>query len=119
MRPPVRVINIRTLGIWNLEKWLLNENHIYIGRNLERYVKNAKPDDNKWGNPYTRGEYTRVESLEKYETYARATLMEQIEELSGKTLACWCHPVACHGHILIKLFKEKHCPVKINIGLER
>lgn len=119
MRPPVRVINIKNLGVRNLKEWLMNKNHIYIGRNLERYVDNAKPAGNKWGNPYPLNEYTREESLEKYETYARATLMERIEELSGKTLACWCHPAACHGHILIKLFKEKHCPAKVHIGLGR
>ena len=122
MRPPVRVVNIRKLGTWNLKEWLLNKNHIYIGRNLERYVDNAKPADNKWGNPYQLSEYTREESLQKYEAYARATLMDQIEELSGKTLTCWCQPEACHGHILIKLFKEKHCPAKVHIrhdGLDR
>lgn len=117
MRPPTGLINIKKLGRINLKEWLKNENHVYIGRNLERYVDDAKFSDNKWGNPYPVGKYTREESLVKYEKYARASLLDQLEELSGKTMACWCRPQACHGDILIKLFKEKHCPSSIRIGL--
>ena len=32
--------------------------------------------------------------------------MDAIPELNGKVLGCWCKPSACHGDILIKLFKE-------------
>ena len=27
-------------------------------------------------------------------------------ELTGKILGCWCNPEPCHGHVLVKLYKE-------------
>ena len=108
-RPPTHVVNIRKFGIKNLKSRLRDKSHIYIGRNLNKYVVGSKPDSDKWGNPYSLFKYSRAESLEKYEAYARKHLWDQLHELAGKTLACWCHPLPCHGHVLIKLYKEKYC----------
>lgn len=33
-------------------------------------------------------------------------MTEQLLELEGKNLGCWCKPEACHGDILVKLIDE-------------
>jgi len=71
---------------------------VYIGR------------PSKWGNPFKIGrDGNRAEVIEKYEAYIRKTpkLMEALPELEGKVLGCWCAPKACHGDVLVKLFKQK------------
>lgn len=76
---------------------------LYIGR------------PSKWGNPYTfkrstRAKLivpTRMESIVRFEEYARENLWENLEELNGHVLGCWCKPLDCHGDILLELFKEK------------
>lgn len=72
----------------------------------------------KWGNPYshkegTRAKYkvaTREEAIEKYKEYIlRSNLMDELYELKGKTLGCWCKPSkACHGDVLVELI-ERFC----------
>ena len=61
----------------------------------------------KWGNPYTLqnqdDEEERIEVLWKYALYLlrNQKLLNSIESLEGKTLACWCFPKhKCHGQIL-------------------
>lgn len=59
-----------------------------------------------WGNPFVIGkDGTREQVIEKYESFIRANtnLMSQLHTLRGKTLGCWCKPLACHGDILAKL----------------
>jgi hypothetical protein len=115
--PPKQVINLRKTSVPGalLRLRLGQEGHVYIGRNLQKYVHDTKPEYNKWGNPYPLSKYSREESFRKYEIYACKNLMDQLHELSGKTLICWCVPLPCHGHILIKLYKEKYCRPHIHI----
>jgi len=79
---------------------------VYIGR------------PSKWGNPFTHLDSptqakfkvaTREEAVAKYEDWARTQphIMENLHELDGKVLGCWCKPKACHGDILVKLIKEQ------------
>lgn len=70
--------------------------NVYIGR------------PSKWGNPFTIGkDGTREEVIEKFEQYIRSSdLINDIEELRGKTLGCWCSPKPCHGDVLIKILEE-------------
>lgn len=38
----------------------------------------------------------------------RAEILENLEDLRGKVLGCWCEePLPCHGRVLIKLLDEK------------
>ena len=79
---------------------------IYIGRG----TFNGKP--NKWGNPYSHKEGTlaefkvgsRKEAILKFEEYLlnNKNLMNDLHELKGKILGCWCSPLSCHGDILAK-----------------
>lgn len=82
---------------------------IYIGRG------------SPFGNPYSSkiSKYkdviyceTREEAIEKYEIWLLSDLeivgwnkptIEQIKELKGKKLGCYCKPKPCHGDILEKI----------------
>ena len=107
----MEVINVRKkelnkIGYRDLEHWLENENHIYIGRNLSFYVKGAIKS--KWANPFSVKKYGRDECLKKYREYILndSKLMNELQELQNKILGCWCYPELCHGNILIKLLNN-------------
>ena len=73
--------------------------YVYIGRGSE------------WGNPFKvipHGEHTREEAIAMYEAYIQTQprLLELLPTLKGKTLGCYCKPLACHGDTLIKLLTE-------------
>ena len=34
------------------------------------------------------------------------TLVEELMDLKGKTLGCWCKPESCHGDVLLDLIEE-------------
>jgi len=71
---------------------------VYIGR------------PSKWGNPFLIGkDGSRKEVIEKYEKYIleNENLINDLHELEGKVLGCWCKPKACHGDVLVRLIKLK------------
>lgn len=75
----------------------------------------------RWGNPFFIGrDGSRVEVIEKYEAYVRASpgLMRLLCTLKGKVLACHCKPEACHGDVLARLADEADCPDEPT-GLDR
>ena len=79
---------------------------IYIGR------------PSKWGNPFshkagTLAKYkvdSREEAIDAYYRWITEGegkhLLDDIHELQGKVLGCWCKPLACHGDILAGLADE-------------
>lgn len=90
-------------------------NEVYIGRNI--YMGGWKLPKSKWANPFSVGKHEEEAKLlgvpvrqlviEKYEKYIHASgLVNDIEELRGKDLACWCAPQACHGAVLLKLLNK-------------
>ena len=74
---------------------------VYIGR------------PSKWGNPFSHKHgtlarfkvATREEAVARYEQWllSQPQLLAALPELRSKTLGCWCHPRACHGHVLARL----------------
>lgn len=59
-----------------------------------------------WGNPFVIGkDGDRDAVIGKYEQHllSRPDLMARLPELRGKTLACFCAPKPCHGHVLARL----------------
>lgn len=67
---------------------------VYIGR------------PSKWGNPYVIGrDGDRDEVIAKYERFILGNheLLSALSELKGKTLGCFCKPLACHGDVLVRL----------------
>merc|ERR1712232_829733 len=87
--------------------------HVYIGRGLEVYVKGAKKS--KWCNPYTIKKHGLKQCLDLYkkrivtgidEKGRRNSLRQELGELVGRKLGCWCHPDPCHGDVLVELLQE-------------
>jgi len=69
----------------------------------------ARPS--KWGNPFTiTDKCPRELALAKYEVHVRRRpdLIAALPELAGKILGCYCHPLPCHGEVLLKLLWEYH-----------
>ena len=103
----IKKANLKKLGYRDLEHWLEDESHVYIGRNMEFYVKGAKKSP--FANPFKIGkDYTREESLELYEKYLRNSkeLMKKIETLRNKDLGCWCYNEPCHANVIQKILAE-------------
>jgi hypothetical protein len=68
----------------------------------------------KWGNPFShlpgKGECqvaTREDAIECYRLWVptQPDLLEDLPELEGKVLGCWCAPRPCHGDVLIELIE--------------
>ena len=36
----------------------------------------------------------------------RPSLQDELGDLVGKVLGCWCHPAPCHGDVLIEAIAE-------------
>ncbi|KKN59195.1 hypothetical protein LCGC14_0544210 [marine sediment metagenome] len=71
---------------------------VYIGRG------------SKWGNPFIIGkDGNREEVISKYEAYfmAHLSLIDDLPELEGKILGCFCKPQDCHGDILVRMVEDK------------
>lgn len=80
---------------------------VYIGRG------------SKWGNPYSHLDNTKAEHRvatveEAIEGYRRhllrqiATLQittQELLELEGKTLGCFCKPKPCHGDVIVEMIE--------------
>ena len=61
----------------------------------------------KWGNPWRTGRSgTREEVIARYRAdlwrriQAGEVSLEELAELDGCWLACWCAPLPCHGDVL-------------------
>jgi len=70
----------------------------------------------KWGNPFSHLDGTlakykvdsRKEAIDKYRTFLyESGLINDIEELRGKVLGCWCKPKSCHCDILAELANQE------------
>lgn len=108
------IINCRTkqlkeLGYNNLKEWMNDKNNVYIGGS-SKYICQAL---SAFANPFKIGrDGTRDEVLTKYETYITTKLdndtqlSQDLINLRGKSLGCWCYPDPCHGDVLIKLIDE-------------
>jgi hypothetical protein len=69
-------------------------NEIYVGR------------PSKWGNPFEIGvDGTRDEVVARHRAWlpSQPQLLADLHELRGKTLLCWCAPLACHADTLAEL----------------
>jgi hypothetical protein len=88
-----RVVNVRSGEPYN----------VYIGRQ-NRFPPFRR---SKWANPYRIGpDGDRAQVIARYcdeHLPAHPELLADLHELRGKTLACWCHPEACHGDVLAEL----------------
>ena len=92
-----------------------DEYDVDIGRanGGKNYMLNTDVGDDGWlGNPYTTSDgYSREEAVEKYREAFHDRLEDDefrdaVEELRGKTLACWCTPKACHGDVILEYLRS-------------
>lgn len=90
-RTPKRIQRKRTKG------WKMPENTVYVGRG------------SKWGNPFTVEKYGRHGAVNKYRDYIghqnspHDFEFEDIAQLRGKNLACWCSlDNPCHADVLLE-----------------
>jgi Domain of unknown function (DUF4326) len=79
---------------------------VHIGGRM--YRGGWRLDGSKWENPWkVRQDATaeeRAEVIRKYERHLiDSGLINDIHELRGMDLACWCAPEACHGDALLRL----------------
>jgi hypothetical protein len=75
---------------------------VYIGRPILGLPRS------KWEDPYKIGrDGTRKEVITKYERHLYDSgLINQMHELRGRDLVCWCAPEPCHGDVLLRLANE-------------
>jgi hypothetical protein len=63
------------------------------------------------GNPYVIGkDGNRAEVIHKFEQYARDNdkVLRAIDELQeDDVIGCWCSPHACHGDVIVKIWRER------------
>ena len=92
---PIRIQRKRTKG------WRMPDNTVYVGRG------------SKWGNYFTIEDYGREESIDMFIQYIGHPNSpldfgpEDIEQLRGKNLACWCKEnESCHADILLAWANE-------------
>lgn len=61
----------------------------------------------KFGNPFVIGQHgSRADVIARYEAWllSQPALVEAAKrELRGKSLVCWCAPLACHGDVLLRV----------------
>jgi Domain of unknown function (DUF4326) len=80
---------------------VLNKKAVGFAPETERvYV--GRPS--KWGNPYSVKTYGRANALRLYRIWLHERgPINDIEELRGKDLVCWCAPKPCHADYLLEL----------------
>ncbi len=104
----VKSAELKKLGYKNLQEWLKDSNHVYVGRDMTWAVKGAK--GSKWQNPFKINDYGLEECLKNFEEYLMKNneLLKDIHELKGKDLGCWCVPYhGCHAEILLKIANQE------------
>jgi hypothetical protein len=100
MKKMPRVLNLRGRG------GVVPDGAHYIGDRL--YRGPWRLPASKWKNPYKlRRNATREQRDEVITRYERhlhdSGLINDVHELRGRDLACWCAPEPCHGDVLLRL----------------
>ena len=89
------IVNLHT--ITNIEEWLKDEDHVYVGRSKGEIAGSP------WGNPFKLEEYDIQTSLRLYEDHVTPdpNLSSDLGSLKKKSLGCWClDPGQCHAILL-------------------
>ena len=93
-------------------EWIHDSNHVYIGHNYERYT-GLKLRGYPWTIPSL--EFKKYncdisidEYMEEYRLYYKTQKMNDIMDLNGKIIGCFCEDFkTCHGSVIIALFKKE------------
>lgn len=83
------------MAVMNLRSARMQEGDVQIDRT------------SRWGNPFRIGpDGTRADVVRKHAVWLATQMeldevsLEDLAELHGKDLYCWCAPLACHGETL-------------------
>jgi hypothetical protein len=79
--------------------------NIESGQPFDVFIGRPSP----FGNPFKIGrDGTREQVIEKYRQWVvnQPAVMALLPSLYGKTLGCFCLPLACHGQVLVELIEE-------------
>ena len=77
---------------------------VYIGRAWSMGGWNLAKS--KYHNPYSSNKYGLFECVILYIDHLYDSgLINDVEELRGKVLGCWCKPARCHGDILVRVLE--------------
>jgi hypothetical protein len=105
-----RVVNVRDYKPYN-KYWYsdnrsidIQQEFVYIGRAVRFQI----PISSKWKNRPLKDKNDMNERKEairwyKEEHLPNSGLINQVSELKGKILGCWCKPLPCHGDVLVEL----------------
>lgn len=125
-----RVVNVRVAHIrpryHNLKEWCQDPNNVYIGRGSIVFIDGVRypPTDSPFANPFKvpKGAINSISYVNAYRDYIinrlnnEPRLLEQLRQLRGKNLGCWCaeynsngvrtNPGQCHGDILVDILNS-------------
>jgi hypothetical protein len=108
---PPNVVRLRRLN-----GKIVQDCDIYIGRACN--MGGWRLPHSKWHNPYSVKQYGRDGALHRYRTYIESNekhLLDDLHELAGKTLGCWCKPNRCHGDILRELYQKTNASSNVEV----
>lgn len=92
------VINYTKVG------YCVADGNVYIGRDMPHFGLKG----GKFQNTFRADEWGHSTAIEKYEKWLWKSLKkgrihpDEVLDLKGKGLVCFCKPKACHGDILVK-----------------
>jgi hypothetical protein len=72
------------------------------------YIGRGSP----FGNPFVIGTHgDRAEVIRKYKAWFTKQLSDhnfyqQVQQLRGKTLGCFCKPLPCHGDVIVEYLEQ-------------
>ena len=92
-----KLVNVKEIE--DLLKWEADDDNTFIGR-----FDTKTGLQSKWGNPYRKNIFGRRKCIDMYLNYILTSdLLNDLIELKGKTLGCFCYPKECHGDVLLYL----------------
>jgi len=99
----------------NLKEWMEDPKNVYVGRAGVVFIENQRFPKNmsSFANPFKIDkDSTRDEVIQKYKAYItdklqqEPALQQELIQMKGKNLGCWCFPEPCHANVLIELIAE-------------
>lgn len=103
----VKVKYLRQRGFQDFSQWLADPNNLYVGRHGRIFIdkKIFHYSGSKWANPFPLKKYSLSRSLKLFEEHLTTSgLVNDLHELRGKHLGCFCGPDdPCHAKLLSRM----------------
>lgn len=105
----ISVVNLRKMGFTDLDHWLQDSNNVYTGRFGRIWIHESDGSkrifhyaQSKWHNPNkVNKDTTAAQAVCQYLQHLIVSkLINDIEELRGKSLGCFCPSFPCHAILL-------------------